>query len=267
VAVNCGAIPESLLESEFFGYRKGAFTGADKDKPGRFALAEGGTLFLDEIGDIPPALQVKLLRALQEREYEPLGSARPVRADIRLLSATNADLSRLIAEGEFRKDLYYRINVITLSLPPLRERRDDIPDLAGAFLASFAAKVNRRIDGFAPEVYERFYSYAWPGNIRELENAVERMVVLSRDSVIGLDALPPELLSASPLPADAPSGEGKESVIRARDEAERACIVAALRVHAWRRAETARALGMDKATLWRKMKRLRIEEPNRASLL
>ena len=260
VAVNCGAIPENLLESELFGYKKGAFTGADKDKPGRFALAEGGTLFLDEIGDIAPALQVKLLRVLQEREYEPLGGTRPVKADIRLVSATNADISSLISEGRFRRDLFYRVNVITLVLPPLKERPEDIPDLATSFLSAFASKTHKKIEGFAPEVFSRFYAYGWPGNIRELENVVERMVVLSNESVIGKESLPPELTSAVVSSRDSLATSGSVRVENVRDEAERECIIIALESHGWKRAETAGALGIDKATLWRKMKRLGITE-------
>ncbi len=261
VAVNCGAIPENLLESELFGYKKGAFTGADRDKPGRFALAEGGTLFLDEIGDIAPALQVKLLRVLQEREYEPLGGTKPVRADVRLVSATNADLAALIAEGTFRRDLFYRVNVINLVLPPLKDRKEDIPDLASGFLSSFAVKMNRKIDGIAPEVFSRFYAYDWPGNIRELENVVERMVVLADAPIIGRDLLPSELLAPGVSLKEALAGAGPAKVARVRDEAERECIAAALEAHGWRRAETAAALGIDKATLWRKVKKLGITEP------
>lgn len=260
VAVNCGAIPESLLESELFGYKKGAFTGADRDKQGRFALAEGGTLFLDEIGDISTALQIKLLRVLQEREYEPLGGTKPVKADIRLVSATNADLAALIAEGKFRRDLFYRVNVINLVLPPLKDRKEDIPDLASGFLSSFASKMNKKIDGIAPEVFSRFYAYDWPGNIRELENVVERMVVLAADSIIGKESLPGELTAQSVAVKEALSGTGITKVSLVRDEAERECIIAALDAHGWKRAETAVALGMDKATLWRKMKKLGIGE-------
>ena len=262
VAVNCGAIPESLLESELFGYKKGAFTGAEKDKPGRFALAEGGTLFLDEIGDISSALQVKLLRVLQEREYEPLGGTKPVRSDIRLVSATNADLSRLIADGKFRKDLFYRINVINLVLPSLKERKDDIPDLASGFLLSFAAKMNKKIDGFASEVFSRFYAYDWPGNIRELENVVERMVVLADSPVIGRGLLPLELTAPSVSLKEALNGDTPAKVSLVRDEAERECILVALEANGWKRAETAVFLGMDKATLWRKMKKLGITRPS-----
>lgn len=266
VAVNCAAIPETLLESELFGYKKGAFTGADRDKPGRFALAEGGTLFLDEIGDLSPSLQVKLLRVLQEREYEPLGAVKPVKADVRLLSATNRDLLSRIDEGSFRRDLYYRINVISLTLPPLRERREDIPDLAAGFLSAFNAQTGRRVESLAPEVFARFFEYDWPGNIRELENAVERLVVLSSGSEAGPELLPPALAksfassqkSAPPVPSEEPA---REPALPTREEAERACILAALEAHAWKRAETAASLGMDKSTLWRKMKRFSILPP------
>lgn len=262
IAVNCGAIPESLLESELFGYKKGAFTGADRDKSGRFALAEGGTLFLDEIGDITPALQVKLLRVLQEHEYEPLGATKIVKSDVRIIAATNADLSQLIVEGKFRRDLFYRINVINLVLPPLKERPEDIPDLASGFLASFSVKMNKKIDGFAPEVFTRFYTYDWPGNIRELENVVERMVVLADSPIIGRDLLPQELNAPCVLIREAINGNSSAKVSLVRDEAEKGCIVQALDSHEWKRAETALALGMDKATLWRKMKKLGIEQPN-----
>jgi len=262
VAVNCAAIPESLLESELFGYKKGAFTGADRDKPGRFALAEGGTLFLDEIGDIPTALQVKLLRVLQEHEYEPLGGLRPVRTDIRLVTATNRDLAALVADGTFRRDLFYRINVIPLVLPPLRERKEDIADLASAFLSSYSVRTNKKLDGFSPEVFTRFYAYDWPGNIRELENVVERMVVLANAPIIGRDLLPEELNVSSVAIRDSRFGVAVSNVSLARDEAERECILAALKAHDWKRAETAEALDMDKATLWRKMKKLLIEQPD-----
>jgi len=243
-----------------FGYKKGAFTGADRDKPGRFALAEGGTLFLDEIGDITKSLQVKLLRVLQEHEYEPLGGTKPVKSDIRLVSATNKDLSALIADGSFRRDLLYRVNVINLILPPLKERTEDIPDLASGFLLSCSTRMNKRIDGFSPEVYSRFFAYGWPGNIRELENVIERMVVLATSPIIGKELLPPELASASVVVKDAMKSGSRDKIEHVRNEAERECIVQALDAHEWRRSETAAALGMDKATLWRKMKRLGIVE-------
>ncbi|HKL86819.1 MAG TPA: sigma 54-interacting transcriptional regulator, partial [Treponemataceae bacterium] len=262
VAINCGALPESLLESELFGYKKGAFTGADKDKLGRFALAEGGTLFLDEIGDISPALQVKLLRVLQEREYEPLGATAVVKADIRLISATNKDLLELIEEGTFRRDLLYRINVIQLVLPTLKERPEDIPELAAGFLSTYSEKMNKKIESFSSEVFSRFFAYDWPGNIRELENVVERMVVLSQGPVLGKDLLPPELTSALARGGDqfSDSDAAVPEVTRVRDEAEKDCIIAALEAHDWKRADTAAALGMDKSTLWRKMKKLDISK-------
>lgn len=294
VAINCAAIPESLLESELFGYRKGAFTGADRDKPGRFALAEGGTLFLDEIGELSPALQVKLLRVLQEREYEPLGSVKPVKTDVRLLSATNRDLLSLIESGGFRRDLYYRVNVIALSLPPLRDRKEDIPDLVAGFLATYCSRTGRKVDGISPEVFARFYAYDWPGNIRELENVVERMVVLATGPIAGPELLPAMVKSAHErdpsrlrdeshgaqdnqeralypkpeddtiepsLPEQSVSHIQPASVVQARIDAERGYIIAALEAHAWKRAETASVLGMDKTTLWRKMKRFGIIPP------
>lgn len=256
IAVNCGAIPENLLESELFGYKKGAFTGADRDKPGRFALANGGTLFLDEIGELPLSLQVKILRVLQEREYEPLGAVKSVPSDVRLLTATNRDLNKLIQEGSFRQDLYYRINVIHLVLPPLRERKEDIPDLASVFLAACSARTNRNVESLSPEVYARFYAYDWPGNIRELENAVERLVVLSSGPVAEPDMLPEAIRSCASEPPKEPVTA--VTVEQAKDEAERDYILSVLETHHWRKAETAEALGMDKSTLWRKMKRLGI---------
>jgi transcriptional regulator with PAS, ATPase and Fis domain len=266
IGVNCGAIPESLLESELFGYRKGAFTGADKDKPGRFALAEGGTLFLDEIGELSPALQVKLLRVLQEREYEPLGATKPIKTDVRVICATNADLKDLMEKGSFRKDLYYRVNVINLQLPPLRERTEDIPDLVQGFLLAFCVRMNKKIDGFSPEVYTHLYDYDWPGNIRELENCVERMVVLAQGSCIGKDLLPPELLAQKKkTAATIQSSKDNQGVrfpkaIHVRENAEREYIIHTLELQGWKRKETAEALGIDKATLWRKMKKLDIRK-------
>ncbi len=270
VAINCSALPENLLESELFGYRKGAFTGADRDKPGRFALAEGGTLFLDEIGELTPALQVKLLRVLQEHEYEPLGGTRAVKADVRILCATNRDLSAMIAEGLFRQDLYYRIHVIAIDLPPLRERREDIADLAESFLARAVARSGKIITGFTPAVLRAFYAYAWPGNIRELENGIERAVVLTpAGGVVDVDVLPPEICREGVSPHDTADGSvpvmasrfqnsgnpADIALAEARDETERAYITAMLEKNGWHREKTALSLGMNKATLWRKMKK------------
>jgi DNA-binding NtrC family response regulator len=190
VSVNCAALPETLLDSELFGHEKGAFTGAVAARKGRFELADGGSLFLDEIGDLPLHLQVKLLRVLQEREFERVGSSRPVAVDVRLLAATHRDLEALVREGRFRDDLYYRINVVTVSLPPLRERREDIPLLLDHFVEKFARRNGKRIGGLTRDAREALLRYDYPGNVRELENLMERAVILTRDEVIGLEDLP-----------------------------------------------------------------------------
>lgn len=264
VAVNCGALPDTLLESELFGYKKGAFTGADKDKAGRFALAENGTLFLDEIGDVTPALQVKLLRVLQEREYEALGATVSEKTNARIVCATNRDLRELVDQGKFRRDLYYRIKVIELDLPALRDRKEDLPALAERFLRRFAARARKEIDGFSPEVFAAFYGYGWPGNIRELENVVERAVVLCRGREIDRSLLPPELAAegvAVPEPAAAaPSAAADRSGIRAlRRNAEKTALVAALERSGGRCTAAAAELGIDKATLYRKIRTFGIE--------
>ncbi len=190
VSVNCAALPETLLESELFGHEKGAFTGAVAARKGRFELADGGSLFLDEIGDLPLHLQVKLLRVLQEREFERVGSSRPVAVNVRLLAATHRDLEALVRAGRFRDDLYYRINVVTISLPPLRERREDIPRLLDHFVEKFSRRNGKRIGGLTRDAREALLRYDYPGNVRELENLVERAVILTRDEVIGLEDLP-----------------------------------------------------------------------------
>jgi len=190
VSVNCAALPETLLESELFGHEKGAFTGAVAARKGRFELADGGSLFLDEIGDLPLHLQVKLLRVLQEREFERVGSSRPVAVNVRLLAATHRDFEALVRAGRFRDDLYYRINVVSISLPPLRERREDIPLLLDHFVEKFSRRNGKRIGGLTREAREALLRYDYPGNVRELENLVERAVILTRDEVIGLEDLP-----------------------------------------------------------------------------
>lgn len=265
IAVNCGALPDTLLESELFGYRKGAFTGADRDKPGRFALARGGTLFLDEIGDISPAMQVKLLRVLQEKQFEALGGREVEKTDARIVCATNRDLEKLVRQGKFRQDLYYRIHIIAMTIPPLRERREDIPLLADQFLHRFSMLNNKTIEGFSPKVYARFYTYGWPGNIRELENAVERAVVLCQNEMITLDDLPWEIahgeVSLNQVP-DIRLAEGdshSHDVRQAREDAERQVIVDALERNHGKVSSAAYALGMHRATLYRKMKALAIE--------
>lgn len=259
VAVNCGALPDTLLESELFGYRKGAFTGADRDKPGRFAIANGGTLFLDEIGDISHAMQVKLLRVLQERQYEPLGSGTTEKTDARIICATHRDLEELVRQGKFRQDLYYRIHIIAMTIPPLRERREDIPLLAEQFLQRFTVLNNKTIERFTAEVFAHFYAYPWPGNIRELENAVERAVVLCEGDQIQVQDLPPEISRSNSF-GDAVA-EPSSRVGEARMQIERSCIVKALQNHSFHVAPAAEELGMHRSTLYRKMRLLGIAEP------
>ena len=193
IQVNCGALPDALLESELFGYVKGAFTDAKRDKPGRFALAHGGTLFLDEVGDMSPSLQVKLLRVLQEKEYEPLGSTSPKKTDVRVIAATNRDLSKLVSEGKFRLDLFYRLNVVRIDLPPLSQRREDIPLLINAFLQKFNARMGRQISGLSEEALRFLLNYDYPGNVRELENIIEHAFVLCPGNRIDMDCLPKDL--------------------------------------------------------------------------
>ncbi|MGQ9824808.1 MAG: sigma-54 interaction domain-containing protein [Desulfotomaculales bacterium] len=255
VAVNCAALPDTLLEAELFGYEAGAFTDAKKSKPGRFARAEGGTLFLDEIGDVSPALQVKLLRVLQEKEYEPLGAVRPVRANVRVLAATNRDLGELVEKGLFRRDLYYRINVVTLRLPPLSERREDIPLLVEHFVNRFNILKGKDIAGVSEEALAVLMRHDYPGNVRELENIIEHAFVLAKGGLIGLEHLPAYLQNAAP----GPSFSGGETLA----QIEARAIREALARNAYRRLVAARELGIDKTTLWRKMKRYGIKVPER----
>lgn len=252
VVVTCAAIPDTLLESELFGYVKGAFTDAKKDKPGRFALAEGGTLFLDEVGDISPALQVKLLRFLQEREYEPLGALKPRKADVRIVAATNKDLSPMIRTGIFREDLYYRLNVMKIALPRLAERREDIPLLVSHFIGRMNLKMNRSVSSVAPEVMNLFMRYDFPGNIRELENIMEHAFVVCRDSQVKLNHLPEEFVEKM---KEEPIAAEEREPLKA---AERQAILLAMDKHEGRRKEAAKELGISAVTLWRKCKRLGI---------
>lgn len=255
IAVNCGALPDNLLESELFGYKKGAFTGATQDKPGRFALAEGGTLFLDEIGEISPALQVRLLRVLQEQVYEPLGSIKAEKSSARIVVATHRNLMKMVEDGDFRQDLFYRIHVIDLKLPPLRERKEDIPLLVEQFINHFNHLNNREIQGISPEAISLLMARDWPGNIRELENAIERAFVLCTKDIIGLSDLAIEW-------ADKSSGTPScENIGLVRDIAEKQSIQAALKRNHYNRAATARELGVHKTTLYRKMKSLNIPFP------
>jgi DNA-binding NtrC family response regulator/predicted hydrocarbon binding protein len=247
VAINCGAVPESLLESELFGHAKGAFTGATQDRPGLFEAAQGGTLLLDEIGEVPPAMQVKLLRALQEREVRRVGENRNRAIDARVLAATNRDLAADVHAARFRQDLYYRLRVVEIRVPPLRERREDVLALARAFLADAAARTGRKVTGFTPAAAQQLVRYSWPGNVRELENAVERAVVLARASRVDVDDLPEEIGLA--LPGAVVAGE-----IRPLGEVERDYILSVLRTTGGNRAQAAARLGIGAATLYRKLK-------------
>jgi len=253
VVVGCGALPDTLLESELFGYVRGAFTDAKGDKPGRFALAQGGSIFLDEIGDISPAMQVKLLRVLQEREYEPLGATRSVTADVRVITATNRDLEKMVEEGSFRQDLYYRLNVVRIQLPSLSRRREDIPLLVEHFIRSFNLKKGKHITGVTGEVMDLLMGYPFPGNVRELENIVEHAFVLCHSTQIGLEHLPRELTGGI-------RGRGKDddSAADPLGRAEARAIREMLRRMDGHRRRTAQALGIHPTTLWRKMKRLGI---------
>jgi len=203
VPVNCGGVPEQLLESEFFGFVKGAFTGADRDKPGLFEVADGGTLFLDEVGELPGSLQVKLLRALQEGEVRRIGATETKRVDVRIISATNADLEDAVEKGDFRKDLYYRLAVVPVHLPPLRARKEEIPQLAAHLLERHSRRLRVAVDGIAPDAMEVLLGYSWPGNIRELENVIERALVLTEGSTISVEDLPEAVRRPSP---DGPGG-------------------------------------------------------------
>jgi PAS domain S-box-containing protein len=250
VAVNCGALPDTLLESELFGHVAGAFTDAKANRKGRFSIAEGGTLFLDEIGDVSPALQVRLLRVIQERTFEPLGASKSIKADVRIIAASNKDLAQLVEEEVFRNDLYYRINVVKLTLPRLAERKEDIPLLSDHFISKLNNVRNKAISGLSHESLSIFMNHAWPGNIRELENAIEYAFILCREGFIRPEHLPDNLRGMG-LEVPQVSGFTLEDI-------ERSAILEALKRNDWRRMATARELGIDKNTLRRKMIRFGI---------
>lgn len=253
VAVNCGALPDTLLESELFGHVAGAFTDAKRNRSGRFAIAEGGTILLDEIGDVSPAFQVRLLRVLEENSYEPLGSSKTIKANVRVLVASNRDLAKLVEEGLFRKDLYYRVNVVKLELPPLAHRKEDIPLLAEHFIQKLNRLRNRQILGLSHEALATLMRHDWPGNIRELENAIEYSFILCHNGFVGPEHLPHHLrISTSPF-TDAAGLTLKDI--------EKRVLLEALERNQWRRMATARELGIDKNTLRRKIMRLGIDIP------
>ncbi|MCF7810769.1 sigma 54-interacting transcriptional regulator [bacterium] len=253
VIVNCGAIPDSLLESELFGYKAGAFTDAKRDKLGRFAIAEGGTIFLDEIGDISAALQVKLLRVLQDHVYEPLGSIKSEKADVRVIAATNKNLTKMMEEGDFRQDLYYRLNIVEINVPPLRERLSDIPLLIDHFIGKFNHLRNKDISGVTDSTINILMNHSYPGNVRELENIIEHAFVICPGGVIEPDHLPKYLR------------EQQESttveIVETLSEMEALFLTAALKRNNWSRKDTARELKINPSTLFRKMKKLGITPP------
>ncbi len=255
IAVHCGALPDTLLESELFGYKAGAFTGASRDKPGRFALARGGTLLLDEIGEMSPALQVKLLRVLQERTFEPLGSTRSEETDARVVVATNRDLGALVREGKFREDLYYRVNVVSIELPPLRRRKEDIPLLIDQFVARFNRLQAKAVTGVDAEAMSLLMAQDWPGNVRELENVIERAFVLCSSGTISIEHLPVELTARGATTSSV------TSMRRARELLEIEVIRKALTKCGGNRLAAARELGIHKTTLFRKLRRLGITPP------
>ncbi len=255
VAINCAALPDTLLESELFGHKAGAFTDARRDKPGRFEMADGGTIFLDEIGDISPAMQVRLLRVLQERAIEPLGSLESIKVDVRVVAATNKDLVKLVRAGKFREDLFYRIRVVHLKLPSLRQRREDIPLLVDRLVSKFNRLQGKDIAGVSNEVLARLMEHDYPGNVRELENIIEQAFVLCRGGLIELHHLPPELRPTAGHPTGEHGGPATLEVM------ERLLIAEALRRHNGNRKQTARELGIDTSTLYRKLKSLGIETP------
>jgi DNA-binding NtrC family response regulator len=253
VAVNCGAVPEALLESELFGYVRGAFTGAAGSKLGLFEEAHSGTLFLDEIAEMPPPLQVKLLRALQSGEIRRLGTTQATTIDVRVIAATHGDLATLIGQGSFREDLYYRLNVIQMTLPPLRERREDIPALAEHFLTQSANKLGRTLR-LSPGALERLLRYAWPGNVRELENAIERAAILARSEIVEPDDLPPHVAVGLQL-GPSPALLGQATLA----DAERMHILQTLERFGRNHSGAAEALGIGRTTLWRKLKEYGID--------
>ncbi len=256
VEVACGALPDSLLESELFGHVEGAFTGAVSNKIGKFLQADGGTLFLDEIATASPSLQVKLLRVLQDREFEPVGGTETHHVDVRLVLATNANLEELVARGEFREDLFYRINVVSLTQPPLRERLGDIPLLTEHYFQFFNDQNGRNLRGISDDAMRVLQEYHWPGNVRELVNVIERAVVLCRNSEITRTDLPEKLLSESMAQAALPAASnGKNSLKAALSAPEKQLILDALEQNGWNRQATSRMLGINRTTLYKKMKK------------
>jgi DNA-binding NtrC family response regulator len=258
VTINCGAIPEQLLESELFGHRRGSFTGAVSDKRGKFEAADRGTIFLDEIGELPMLLQVKILRVLQEREVDKVGETRPIKVDVRVIAATNRDLEKMVADGTFRDDLYYRLAVVSIRMPPLRERSDDIPFLVDHFLSKHAERLGRERPTAEKAVYSAFNLYAWPGNIRELENVIERALVLDKDGVLGLDDLPERLRTREHRVANLRMELPDEGI--SLEDVERELLLAALHKHNWNQTRAAAFLNITRSTLLYRMEKFGLEK-------
>jgi transcriptional regulator with PAS, ATPase and Fis domain len=256
LALNCGALPENLLESELFGHARGAFTGAATEKKGMFEQADGGTLFLDEVGELPLASQVKLLRAVQEGEVRRVGSNLATRVNVRIISATNRNLRDAMAEGRFREDLYYRLNVFQIEIPPLRERREDISLLAGYFLEQFTARMKKTLRGFSEEAQYLLLRYEYPGNVRELENAIQRAVALAEDDVIRPEDLPPSMRKARQSRIEGPKAAVEIPDGLSLEEVEAIYIRRTLEQLDGNASAAARRLGISRSTLWRKLKKL-----------
>jgi two-component system response regulator HydG len=257
VALNCAAVAENLVESELFGHVKGAYTDAHSDRVGAFEFANGGTLFLDEVGDMPASTQIKLLRVLEEHQITRVGDNKPIRVNVRVISATNRPLEELVAAGRFRNDLYFRLKVVTVELPPLRERRDDIVPLADHFRRQFAKRHHKSIKGVSPAATKRLFAYDWPGNVRQLRNAIETMVVLDADGLLDLDDLPPELADAeAPRDAAAIASGGPLALVgRTMEEIEQWAIEETLKLTNGNREEAARILNIGARTLYRKLEK------------
>jgi transcriptional regulator with PAS, ATPase and Fis domain len=257
VTINCGAIPEQLLESELFGHRRGSFTGAVADKRGKFEAADRGTIFLDEIGELPLALQVKLLRILQEREIDKVGDARPIKVDVRVVAATNRILEKMVADGTFRDDLYYRLAVVSIRMPPLRERGDDIPLLVDHFLTKHVTRLGRPRPAVDRAVYSAFNLYTWPGNIRELENVIERALVLDHDHTLGLDDLPERLRTKHQRVGNLRLELPDEGI--SLEAVERELLLAALEKHDWNQTRAATYLKITRSTMLYRMQKFGLE--------
>lgn len=255
IKVDCTALPETLLESELFGYKKGAFTDARADKPGKFELADGGTIFLDEIGDIPPSIQSKLLRVLEEHAFEPLGAVKTVKVDVRVVAATNRDLQEAIKHGTFREDLYYRLNVVPIRIPPLREKPEDIPLLIDHFIEVFSEKFKKSVTGVSQDAMDMLVDYVWPGNVRQLEHAIEHAFIHCKGKMIQTKHLPEEIKQKQSALVDRIFDKGAPI-----KEIEREVILEALKRNSWHKANAARALKISYVTLWRKMKKLNIRD-------